>query len=86
MASCMPFSIISIEFMKYAHYSLGIKENVKRNVPDTCTWSDVFKMHHDQQGKEIEFVLVHWEPGHTDIYTVLTVEEVHNFSLFGHFH
>ena len=52
-----------------AHYSLEIKENVKRNVPDTCTWIDVFKMHHDQQGKEIVFE-VHGEPGHTDTYAV----------------
>ena len=35
----------------------------------------MFKMHHDQQGKEIEFE-VHGEPGHTDIYAVLTVGEV----------
>ena len=69
MASCMPFSVISIELMKCAHYSLEIKENLKRNVPDTCTWSDVFKMRHDQQGKEIEFE-VQWEPGHTDTYAV----------------
>ena len=29
MASCMPSSVISLEFMQCAHYSLGIKENVK---------------------------------------------------------
>ena len=52
-----------------------------RSILDTCTWSDVSKMHFDQQGKEIEFK-VHGKPGHTDIYPALTVE----VSLFGHFH